>query len=177
MQYPANAGSQKDDVLLNTHMQYTIKGTLNTQAPSVQAYAHTLAQRMRRDAVFGLRCTAKLLYWLENPSVELAHPIVVSEHPRGITGVHPGQTRFLAAALLARPYVCVLRTHNKHTTTVTNGVRLRSYTAPRLQIVHEFERSLRNEYMDRAQALEQVYAHLDAYNFYASVLGVHRPSA
>ena len=177
MQYPANTDRQKDDVLLNTHMQYTIKGTLNTQAPSVQAYAHTLAQRIRRDVEFNLRSTAKMLYWLENPDVELVHPIVIVEHPRGITGVHPGRTRFLAAVLLNRPCPCVVRTHNKRTTTTLNALRVDAYKPRRVQTVHAFEHSLRDVYMARAKELEQEYAHLSAYEFYCCVLGVQRPSA
>lgn len=101
--------SKKMTIFLNTHMQYTFKGTLNTHATRVQAYAPILAQRMRRDALFSLRCTAKMLYWLENPDLELIYPIIIVEHPRGIGGVHPGQTRFLAAALLARTRVCTVR--------------------------------------------------------------------
>lgn len=159
-------------LLVNTFMQYTFKGTINTQAPRVQAYAHTLAQRIRRDAQFNLRSTAKMLYWLENPSVELVHPIVIVEHPQGITGVHPGRTRFLAAALLGRSYPCVVHTDIKRTSIVINAVKLRAYTPRRVQTVHEFEHDLRDVYMARARILEAEYCKLSPIDFYTRILSL-----
>ena len=170
MQYPANAGSQKDDDLLNTLMQYTLKGTLNTQDPSVRAYALVLASRLRTKPM-RQRITAKMLYWLENPGVELMYPIVVTQHHKGITGVHPGQTRFLAAVLLNRSWPCVLRTVCSSTSVLLNPIACNELASTAQQI-DEFDRCIRTHYEPRAQVLERKYPKLQAIDFYAEILGV-----
>ena len=157
----------------------TIRGTLNTQDPSVQEYAHTLAQRIRRSEQHTLRSTAKMLYWLDHPTVQLVHPIEIMEHRLGISSVHPGRTRFLAAVLLNRSYPCVVHTSNERSSIVINTTRLRRLYKPNKAqfMLDRFEQKLEDAYMARAQVLEQEYAGLNAYDFYSRVLGVYCPSA
>jgi hypothetical protein len=147
---------------------YIFKGILNTHNTSVQNYARTCAELMRNSTRFKLRHTCKMLYWLEHPTVELVYPIVISELAQGQLGVHPGQSRFLAAVLLNRTWPAVVCTAHKHTDVVVQAHtvnKLPRYTADR-----KFGRDCEQVYMSRAIELEQVYSNLTSLEFYTRVL-------
>ena len=147
--------------------QYIFKGILNTHSVSVQDYAQTCAELMRTSR-FKLRYTCNMLYWLEHPTVRLVYPIVIAEHHKGISGVHPGQSRFLAAVLLNRTWPAVVTTVNLHSDIVLDKTRTRAY--PRNHRLSGYDNSIDRVYMSRALELEQELGMLSPFEFYSKIL-------
>jgi hypothetical protein len=157
--------------LLNNNMKkpgYIYQGILNTHNASVQNYAQTCAELMRNNTDFKLRYTCNMLYWLENPSVELVYPIVIVEHHKGISGVHPGQSRFLAAVLLNRTWPAVVTTVSKHSDILVDKTRILKY--PRNHKLASYDSSIERAYMSQSLELEQELGMLSPIEFYSKIL-------
>ena len=152
---------------------YVYQGLLQAAHPRVQVYASKVAELMR-NSEFKLRNTCKMLYWFNHPTLVPQHPIHIVEYSTGITSAHPGQSRFLAAALMNLKWPVIAYTAVKRTELVVDAQRLERMPKPKVD--PEFGRGCEQMYMSYAVELEHRYNNSTSLEFYARVQ-LYCPSA
>jgi hypothetical protein len=143
------------------------KGLLNTHSTLLEHYCkNRLAELMRtsKDRVY---YTAKMIYWLSNPTVELEYPIVITQHPHGISSAHPGQSRLLAAYIQQRAQPIRLNTVYVRSELIVDAQCIDSYSA-HSATVHNFQAQLKH-YKRTAAEFERQWGRLTAWEFYSCV--------
>jgi hypothetical protein len=108
-----------------------------------------------------------MMGWLRDPDIELVHPITIKEHQGKITGVHPGQSRLLAACMLKRAWPARVLTDTGSTALLINPIDSVEYRPN--QYIKGYAQQLEHEVGADAVLLENMYAHCDAWEFYQRV--------